>query len=126
MLFQTLDDKSECVGIFCDNKLVFDPESFPDNLTATWKYCTYLSDLEGVEYASLYLQGKPVESVIPEYLQDDWDDVSKQILAFKRALYISRVDRSENCFFDLVPQRFLMDFCRVKNDITDYVINIFR
>ena len=75
MLFQTLDDKSECVGIFCDNKLVFDPESFPDNLTATWKYCTYLSDLEGVEYASLYLQGKPVESVIPEYLQDDWDDV---------------------------------------------------
>ena len=122
MLFQTLDDKSECVGIFCDNKLVFDPESFPDNLTATWKYCTYLSDLEGVEYASLYLQGKPVESVIPEYLQDDWDDVSKQILAFKRALYISRVDRSENCFFDLVPQRFLMDFCRVKNDITDYVI----
>jgi len=123
MLFQTLDDKSECVGIYCDDKLIFDPQQFPEDLTATWKYCTYLSHLENVEYASLYLQGKSVEDIIPEYLQDDWDDVSDNIRAFHRSLVISKVDMSENCFFDLVPKRHLVDFCRVKNNITKYVLN---
>jgi hypothetical protein len=123
MLFQTLDDKSECVGIYCDDKLVFDPEQFPEELTATWKYCTYLKHLENVEYANLYLQGQPVENIIPEYLQDDWGDVSSKIQAFQRSLIISKVDRTENCFFDLVPERYLVDFCRVKNDITKYILS---
>ncbi len=122
MIFQTLDDKSECVGIYCDDKLVFDPDKFPDDLTATWKYCTYLHHLGDIEYANLYLQGLPVEDVIPEYLQDDWDDVSNKIRAFHRSLAISKVDQTENCFFDLVPERHLMDFCRVKNDITKFII----
>ena len=71
MLFQTLDDKSECVGIYCDDKLVFDPDLFPEDLTATWKYCTYLKNLGNIEYANLYLQGSPLEAAIPEYLQDE-------------------------------------------------------
>jgi DNA polymerase I-like protein with 3'-5' exonuclease and polymerase domains len=31
------------------------------------------------------------------------------------------VDTQENCFFDLVPERFLVEFCEVKNKITEYV-----
>lgn len=123
MLFQTLDDKSECVGIYCDDKLVFDPDLFPEDLTATWKYCTYLKNLGNIEYANLYLQGSPLEAAIPEYLQDDWQDVSQRIQAFQRSLSLSKVDRSENCFYDLVPKRFLIDFCRIKNSITEYIIN---
>ena len=126
MLFQTLDDKSECVGIYCDDKLVFDPDLFPEELTATWKYCTYLKDLTNIEYANLYLQGTPVESAIPEYLQDDWQDVSQKIQAFQRSLSLSKVDRTENCIYDLVPQRFLMDFCRIKNSITEHVIKNYK
>ena len=92
MLFQTLDDKSECVGIYCDDKLVFDPDLFPEDLTATWKYCTYLKNLGNIEYANLYLQGSPLEAAIPEYLQDDWQDVSQRIQAFQRSLSLSKVD----------------------------------
>ena len=121
MLFQTLDDKTECVGIYADSQLIFDLEVFPDELTHTWKYAPYLRDLE-VDYASLYLEGRSIKDLIPEYLEEDWDDVSKQILAFKRCLALSQVDTQENCFFDLVPQRFLVDFCEVKNKITEYVI----
>jgi hypothetical protein len=120
LIFQTLDDKTECVGIYVDRSLIFDPESFPPELHKTWKYAPYLRDLD-VEYASLYLENKNLEDVLPEYLRDDWDDVSKQILAFKRSLAISLVDTHENCFFDLVPKRFLLDFCEVKNKITEYV-----
>ena len=121
MLFQTLDDKTECVGIYADNQLIFDPEVFPGDLTHTWKYAPYLRNLD-VDYVSLYLEGQSIKDVIPEYLEDDWDDISKKILAFKRSLAISQVDTHENCFFDLVPERFLVEFCEVKNKITSYVL----
>ena len=49
MIFQTLDDKTECVGIYADSNLVFDMEEFPSNLSKTWKYSSYLRDLD-VEY----------------------------------------------------------------------------
>ena len=122
MIFQTLDDKTECVGIYADSNLVFDMEEFPSNLSKTWKYSSYLRDLD-VEYISLYLEGKSISETIPEYLKDDWEDVSKKINAFKRSLSISQVNTFENCFFDLVPNRFLVEFCEVKNKITQHIAN---
>ena len=121
MIFQTLDDKSECVGIYTDNRLLFELEEFPDNLTQTWKYVPYLRGMD-IEYASLYLEGGKIADNVPEYLQEDWEDVAKKILAFKRSLSISQVNTYENCFFDLVPQRFLLDFCEVKNKITEHIL----
>jgi DNA polymerase I-like protein with 3'-5' exonuclease and polymerase domains len=76
-----------------------------------------------VDYISLYLEGKSIKESIPEYLQDDWDDVCQKIVAFKRSLSISQVNTYENCFFDLVPERFLVEFCEVKNKITEYIAN---
>ncbi len=126
MLFQILDDKTECVGIYTDQQLYFDHSKFPTNLTATWSYVPSVSDLS-VDYASLYLEGKPLIEHIPEYLKDDWDDVNKKIQAFKNSLNLSKVDMRENCFFDLVPSRFLSDWCEIKNRITKHVLkNISR
>ena len=122
MYFQTLDDKTECVGIYTDNQLFFDLSEFPPDLKYTWKYAPYLKDLD-VEYISLYLEGKTISEVIPEYLKDDWGDVSEKLTAFKRSLSIAQVDTQENCFFDLVPPRFLIEFCEVKNKITQYIYN---
>tara|TARA_R110002126_G_scaffold63966_1_gene164010 strand:- start:1568 stop:2788 length:1221 start_codon:yes stop_codon:yes gene_type:complete len=121
MIFQTLDDKTECVGIYTDNQLLFNIEEFPDTLTSTWKYAPYLRD-QDVEYISLYLEGAPLTEHVPEYLQDDWSDVSRKISAFKRSLSISHVDMAQNCFFDLVPSRFLIEFCEVKNKITEHIL----
>ena len=42
MLFQTLDDKRECVGVYCDGVLEFG--SIPKNLTKTWSYSNFLED----------------------------------------------------------------------------------
>lgn len=122
MLFQILDDKTECVGIYTDQKLYFDPDEFPTDLTATWSYAPSIS-ATNVDYACLYLEGSPVAENIPEYLKDDWEDVSNKIKAFKNSLTLAKVNMEENCFFDLVPTRFLADWCEVKNKITEHVLH---
>ena len=121
MIFQTLDDKSECVGIYANKKLIFPPEDFPAKLSGTWSYSPYLRNLEDVEYASLYLEGSSVTDAIPEYLQDDWEDALAKLQAYKRSLSLSKVNTMENCFYDLVPERFLLEFCEVKNKITQHI-----
>ena len=122
MIFQTLDDKKECVGIYCGNELYFDEKEFPNNLTATWGFVEHLRGKK-IEYASLYLEGKKIEESIPEYLRDDWDDVTNKLAAFQRSLVLSRVDLQDNCIYDLVPRRFLIDMCEVKNEITKYILD---
>lgn len=121
MYFQTLDDKAECVGIYTEDKLIFDADSFPQDIKTTWSYSPYLRQYD-IDYASLYLEGGEIWEHIPEYLRDDWSDVTDKLKSFRRSLYISKVDQSQNCFFDLVPKRFLIDYCEVKNEITKHVI----
>ena len=54
MIFQTLDDKSECIGVYVDGQLHFD--NIPDNLTTTWKYKGSLADKD-VEFIGLWTNG---------------------------------------------------------------------
>jgi hypothetical protein len=124
LFFQTLDDKSECVGIYANGELIFDVKDFPPELSHTWKYSSYLRELD-VEYVSLYLEGKPLPENIPEFLKEDWDDACKKMQAYKRCLSISQVDTMDNCFYDLVPRRFLVEFCRVKNTIVKHIAKNF-
>ncbi len=121
MIFQTLDDKSECVGIYTNKTLYFEENDFPKDLTATWKHSSHLTGKD-VEYASLYLEGKPFEENIPEYLLDDWNDAFKKLQSFRRSLVTAKVSTAENCFFDLVPKRFLIEFCETKNKITEHIL----
>ena len=68
MIFQALDDKRECVGVYADGKLHF--ENFPSNLTHTWKYSGSLEN-QDMEFAWLYAQGRPIEEVCPENLKEE-------------------------------------------------------
>ena len=41
--------------------------------------------------------------------------------AYKKSFDIAKVDLREHCFFDLVPHSALVEFCEIKNQITEYV-----
>jgi hypothetical protein len=118
LLFQTLDDKKDCVGIYLDD-LVFGQE-LPDGLSHTWSYSGFLKGRE-IEYASLYCGGKTLEEACPEALRDRWGSVSNKLKAFIKSFATARVSLDNNCFFDLVPHKFLVEFCRVKNQICEHV-----
>ncbi len=119
MLFQTLDDKNECVGVYAAGQLFFD--SLPSPLTQTWKYTGSVAD-SNIEYAWLYCDGKNMSEVCPEELLADWSRVSKKLSAYKKAFTIAKLDLREHCFFDLVPHDALVEFCDIKNQITQHVL----
>jgi len=118
MIFQTLDDKSECVGVYVDGNLHF--EGIPDGLTKTWKYTGSVQD-PNVEYAWLYAGGKNLQEACPESLKEELAEVQKTFKAYLLSLKIARIDLRQNCFFDLVPSDFLMEFCEVRNKITQHI-----
>lgn len=123
MLFQTLDDRNECVAIYADNKLSFN--EIPDNLSKTWAYSQYLKGMN-VEYANLYCQGKTLDEVCPEHLAKDWKNIKNRLKAFQKSFKTAKVSLEDNCFFELVPQRFLIEFCKVKNKITEHVFSTYQ
>ena len=69
MLFQALDDKKHCVGIYSDGGMIYD--EIPVNLSKTWSYASFLKDLD-IEYASLYVSGKQLGQVCPPELKVSW------------------------------------------------------
>ena len=118
MYFQTLDDKSECVGVYKDGNLYFDKK--PEGCSRTWKYAEYLEE-SGVEYANLLCGGRSLNDVCPSFLVDDWAAVEDKLKAYYRSFVLARVNMNENCFFDLVPKPFLLEYCEIRNKITQYV-----
>ena len=118
MYFQTLDDKSECVGVYKDGEIYF--EGLPTDLKRTWKYAEYLEE-DSVEYASLRCGNRSLGDACPNSLVDDWAHVEAKLKAFYRSFVLAKVNMDENCFFDLVPRSFLVDYCEIRNKITQYV-----
>ena len=107
MFFQPLDTKKECAGIYADGKIHND--SIPVGLTATWKYSSHL-DLPSVEYANLYCGGKSIAEVVPDSKRDNWELLNNKLQAYLRACNTAKVDLEENCFFDIVPEKFLLQY----------------
>ena len=118
MYFQTLDDKKECVGVYCDGHLEFG--QIPQQIGRTWKY-TGSIDKEEVEYAWLMCGGKELKEVCPVELLTELSAIQSKFKAFMKAFNIANVNLRENCMFDLVPYDFLKQFCEIKNKITKHV-----
>ncbi len=123
MLFQTLDDKKECVGVYSNGELRFG--DIPQNLSRTWSYSNFLEGKD-IEYASIYCNGKSLDKVCPAHLLTDWERVSNRLKAFMRANHLAKVNLEQNCFFDLTPERFLKEYCEVKNKICDWIFKNYQ
>lgn len=120
MIFQTLDDKNECVGIYANEQLLFH-SSLPQNLSKTWSYSGFLKGKQ-IDYAQLYCEGKSLDEACPEFLKEDWARVNKKLKSIISSCIESKVSLKQNCFFDLTPQRFLIEYCHLRNQITEHVL----
>lgn len=118
MSFITLDDKEQCKGIYTNGKLFFN--KLPTGLTHTWKYSSTFDD-EEIMFGHLWAEGKSIEQVCPDNLKDSLIQQNKRLDAFFRSFMEAKINLEDNCFFDLVPTQFLLEYCELKSQIVDSV-----
>ena len=122
MIVQTLDDKRHCLGVYHDGKLIYECDEFDFNaITATWNYNPVFQQ-KPATIASLLVQNKSLTEVCPEYLKTRWETISARLRAFHKSFTTAKVSLNVNCFYDIVPERFLLEYCEIKNQITKHVI----
>ena len=123
MLFQALDDKKECIGVYAQGELHF--EKIPTTLTHTWDYSSSV-ELPGLQFAKFYAEGKTLSEVCPEHLRDEFKRCSKRMKSFYKSFLLSKVSLDEHCFFDLVPSRHLLEYFSIKNEICAWVFENYQ
>ena len=99
MLFQTLDDKKNCVAIYKEGSL--GSSEITKDLTHTWTASAYLKGLP-IEYAYLYCQ-QGLKDVCPEHLRTELEESLGLLRAFTISMSESKIDTNQHCFYDLVP-----------------------
>jgi hypothetical protein len=119
--FQFIDSKLDCRGLY----VAGDFAEFDKNmvLTSTWDYSSQC-DLanEEIEYASLYCAGQGLHEACPSHLEERWRSASNKMKAYLNCFQNAKISLEEYCFYDMVPEHFLIEFFEVKNKITQHVI----
>jgi len=120
MLFQVLDDKEDCLGIYSEDKFYYG--SLRDSFTRTWDWSPHL-DGKDYEFARIYTNGKTLDEACPEHLTNRYNIYKNKIKAFIKSASIAKINVSDICLFDIIPEQHLMHWCQVKNEICDYVFD---
>ena len=123
MLFQFLDNKQECYKIFCEGKLFDDYKN--DNLSHTWAPSLHMP-AERVEYAQIWCGGKSLTEVCPDNLKERFASLNEKAKMYLRTFHNAKINLQDVCFYDLVPEKFLLDFYEVKNEITRFVFENYQ
>lgn len=118
MLFQTLDDKTECVFYYFNNDFT---KEYNTTMTHSWTAPVYLQGKD-IEYAYLYAQ-KDLREACPEYLKTELDECMSLLRAYSTSMIESKLDMRQHCFYDLVPDSFLKRFCEIKNRVSKYIFD---
>ena len=119
MIFQLMDSKSDCAGVYLPNKFVYD--RIPSGLTKTWAWSQHL-DGRDIDYAQLWVSGKSIDDSCPEHLKVRWENAQNLLKSHFKSFSTAKISMDIHCFFDLVPDRFLLEYCEVKNKITDHIV----
>mgnify|MGYP003645544753 FL=1 len=118
MVFQIMDDKKDCTGVYTNGEFIYD--RIPTHLDHTWGYSEHLKDRH-IQYAILWSQGKSISDICPEHLKKRWEIAERKIKAHFKSLFVSKINKDDVCFFDLVPNKQLQHYFEIKNEICEWV-----
>jgi len=118
MIFQILDDRDECFGIYSNGEFTYD--RVPHDVRGTWSYAPVLSG-HNIDYANIFVGGRKIEDVCPEGLSTRLKKREKKIKAFINSAINAKMNVSEFCMFEVVPEQHLRHYCEVKNEICSYI-----
>ena len=89
-------------------------------MKVTWKHSETLC-AGAYDYCSVLARTDTIDDVCPLELSTEWQKVDSKLKAVHKAFVTSQVDLDEHCFFDLVPQQFLLDYFSVRESIMKHI-----
>jgi hypothetical protein len=123
LIFQLLDTKHECYKIFCADEL---HDDYSDEvLTHTWAPSPSLTDKE-VEYAQIWSGGKTLADLCPEKSKHRFENLNERAKVFLKTFFNARINLDDVCFYDCVPEKFLLDYFSLKNEIAADVFENYK
>jgi len=123
LIFQLLDTKHECYKIFCADEL---HDDYSDEvLTHTWAPSPSLADKE-VEYAQIWSGGKTLADLCPEKSKHRFENLNERAKVFLKTFFNARINLDDVCFYDCVPEKFLLDYFSLKNEIAADVFENYK
>jgi len=120
MVFQILDDKKDCRGIYTNGTFIY--EKLPDTADSTWSYSDHLRD-SYIQYAYLWTGGKSIKDACPEHLRARLEAREKTMKGHFKSFNIAKINFDDICFYELVPDKHLRHYFEVKNEICEWVFN---
>ena len=120
MIFQLMDSKADCAGVYLPNKFVYD--RIPSGLTKTWAWSPHL-DGRDIDYAQLWVGGKSIDNACPEHLLPRWEKAQALLRSHFKSFSTADVRLEDVCFYDLVPERHLQHYFDTKNEITAWIFD---
>lgn len=80
-----------------------------------------MKDYSNIEYVSLYCNGQTVSDVCPQELKDDWEHLNQKFRSFFKSFYNAKIDLETNCFYEMIPMSFLLEYFETKVKIIKHV-----
>lgn len=125
MYFEVIDNKIDCFGYYVDGNISFIPPETNEQHFC-WSYNPALDSYKNIDYASLYCEGKSIDEVCPPELKDDWKHLNDKFKAFFRSFYLAKINLEHNCFYDMVPMSFLVEYFSTKTKIIEHVVKNYK
>ncbi len=120
MIFQILDDKERCFGIYRKGEFIYD--RLPHDIGRTWNWHPSLAAAD-ISYASIFVGGRSLEDVCPEHLQTRLQKREGKIKAFINSAVNAKIKFDDLCLFNIVPDQHLKHFCETKNEICQWIFD---
>ena len=120
MVFQTVDDKRECIAYYSNGEIIYD--RIPSNASGTWDWSPHFAG-HNIDYAYVWCRGKKIDEICPPETKQRLEVREKKIKSFLNAIIKSKIKLSDVCIFDFIPEAHLKHYLQVKNEICQWVFD---
>ena len=96
MLFQVLDNKQECRGVFYGGQIITDYKNSDLDLSHSWAPTEHFRDHK-VEYAQLWALGKSLKDVCPEKFLTAYTFLDNKARAFLKSFSAAKINLNDVC-----------------------------
>ena len=110
MFFQAFDEKNECAAVYANGALQQDYSDLV--LSKTWGYTKHVNAPSAL-YAHIWSGGQSLSEACPESLKEEYQRLHIKGTAFIKAFATCKINLDDVCFYDLVPNSYLLDLCEL-------------